>query len=149
MSNRIYQMCTSCVMDTTDAAIEFDAQGVCDHCRTFYKQVLPNWHPDQRGEDELMNIVSEMKKDRANKDFDCIIGMSGGIDSSYLTYIAKEKLGLRPLVFHVDAGWNAQESVNNIERMIDGLDLDLFTTVIDWEEMRDLQLAYFKSGVPH
>jgi N-acetyl sugar amidotransferase len=136
-------------MDTTDAAIEFDAQGVCDHCRTFYRQVLPNWHTDERGQRALARIVAEIRNDRSDKDFDCIIGMSGGIDSSYLTYVAKEQLGLRPLVFHVDAGWNAQESVNNIERLIDGLGLDLFTTVIDWEEMRDLQLAYFKSGVPH
>ena len=75
--------------------------------------------------------------------------MSGGIDSSYLTYIAKEKMGLRPLVFHVDAGWNSQVAVNNIERLVDGLGIDLFTKVIDWEEMRDIQLAFFKSGVPH
>ena len=84
-----------------------------------------------------------------DKDFDCIIGMSGGIDSSYLTYIAKEKFGLRPLVFHVDAGWNSQKAVNNIEKLVDKLGLDLYTEVIDWEEMRDLQLAFFKSGVPH
>jgi N-acetyl sugar amidotransferase len=77
------------------------------------------------------------------------MGMSGGIDSSYLTYIAKEELGLRPLVFHVDAGWNSQQAVNNIERLVDGLGLDLYTEVIDWEEMRDLQLAFFKAGVPH
>jgi len=75
--------------------------------------------------------------------------MSRGIDSSYLTYVAKEKLGLRPLVFHVDAGWNSQIAVNNIEKLIDGLGLDLYTEVIDWEEMRDLQLAFFKAGVPH
>ena len=75
--------------------------------------------------------------------------MSGGIDSSYLTYFAKEKLGLRPLVFHVDAGWNSQEAVNNIEKLVDKLELDLYTEVIDWEVMRDLQLAFFKSGVPH
>ena len=77
------------------------------------------------------------------------MGMSGGVDSSYLAYVAKEKLGLRPLVFHVDAGWNSQVAVNNIEKMVDGLGLDLFTVVIDWEEMRDLQLAFFRSGVPH
>ena len=75
------------------------------------------------------------------------MGMSGGIDSSYLVYLAREKLGLRPLVFHVDAGWNSQQAVNNIENIIDKLGLDLYTEVIDWEEMRDLQLAYFKSGV--
>jgi N-acetyl sugar amidotransferase len=97
----------------------------------------------------LERKVEEIKRAGAGKDFDCIIGMSGGIDSSYLTYLARAKLGLRPLVFHVDAGWNSQEAVNNIERLVDKLGLDLFTEVIDWEEMRDLQLAFFKSGVPH
>lgn len=149
MSHRTPQLCTNCVMDTSDPDITFDAQGVCDHCRTFYAEVQPNWHTDERGRRELARIVDEIKRDGAGKDFDCIIGMSGGIDSSYLTYVAKTELGLRPLVFHVDAGWNSQEAVNNIERLIDGLGLDLFTTVIDWEEMRDLQLAFFKSGVPH
>jgi N-acetyl sugar amidotransferase len=136
-------------MDASDAAITFDAKGVCDHCREFYDQILPNWHPDERGRRELMAMVDRMKKEGEGKDFDCIIGMSGGIDSSYLTYIAKEQFGLRPLVFHVDAGWNSQEAVNNIERIVDALELDLYTTVIDWEEMRDLQLAFFKAGVPH
>jgi N-acetyl sugar amidotransferase len=94
-------------------------------------------------------MVEKIKKAGLGKDFDCILGMSGGIDSSYLTYLAKEQLGLRPLVFHVDAGWNSQIAVNNIERLVDKLGLDLFTEVIDWEEMKDLQLAFFKSGVPH
>jgi N-acetyl sugar amidotransferase len=149
MSNRSFQVCTNCVMDTTDSEIRFDAAGVCDHCRNYYSQILPNWHTDERGRPQLMRFVDEIKREGQGKDFDCILGMSGGIDSSYLCYIAKEQLGLRPLVFHVDAGWNSQEAVNNIERLIDGLGLDLFTTVIDWEEMRDLQLAFFKSGVPH
>ncbi len=144
-----HRVCTNCVMDTTDPAIAFDASGVCDHCRTFCADVLPNWHTDERGRRDLMALVDQIKREGAGKDFDCIVGMSGGIDSSYLTYVAKTELGLRPLVFHVDAGWNSQEAVNNIERLIDGLELDLFTTVIDWEEMRDLQLAFFKSGVPH
>jgi N-acetyl sugar amidotransferase len=146
---RDYQVCTNCVMDTTDSQIVFDAQGVCDHCRDFYTNIRSNWHTDDRGRAELMRMVARIKKEGEGRDFDCIIGMSGGIDSSYLTYIAKEQLGLRPLVFHVDAGWNSQVAVNNIERLIDALGLDLFTTVIDWEEMRDLQLAYFRSGVPH
>ena len=89
------------------------------------------------------------KKEGKNKDFDCIMGMSGGIDSSYLLYVMKEKFNLRPLVFHVDAGWNSQIAVNNIEKLIDGLGLDLYTEVIDWEEMKDLQLSFFKSGVSH
>ncbi len=144
-----YRICVNCVMDTSDPDIVFDAEGVCDHCRTFYTQVQPNWHTGGRGRRELMQVVEQIKREGKGKDFDCIIGMSGGIDSSYLTYIAKEEFGLRPLVFHVDAGWNSQEAVNNIERLVDGLGLDLYTTVIDWEEMRDLQLAFFKSGVSH
>lgn len=149
MNNRTYQICSNCVMDTTDTRIVFDDKGVCDHCNTFYKRILPNWHTDERGQRELQLLVDKIKRAGEGKDFDCIIGMSGGIDSSYLTYIAKVRFGLRPLVFHVDAGWNSQEAVNNIGKLVDGLGLDLYTEVIDWEEMRDLQLAFFKSGVPH
>lgn len=136
-------------MDTTDSMIRFDKDGVCDHCIGFYKDILPNWHTDERGREALQKIVEKIKKEGKGKDFDCIMGVSGGIDSSYLTYIAREKLGLRPLVFHVDAGWNSQIAVNNIEKLVDNLGLDLYTEVIDWEEIKDLQLAYFKSGVPH
>lgn len=144
-----HQICTNCVMDTTDSAIVFDSAGVCDHCNTFTSQVLPHWHTDGRGKIELDHIVEEIRKASKDRDFDCIIGMSGGIDSSYLVYAAKDLMGLRPLVFHVDAGWNSQIATNNIERMVDGLGLDLFTEVIDWEEMKDLQRAFFRSGVPH
>ena len=136
-------------MDTTDSKIIFDEKGICDHCNNFFNHTKPNWHTGSSGEKELTKIVSQIKLAGEGKDFDCIIGMSGGIDSSYLTYIAKEKLGLRPLIFHVDAGWNSQEAVNNIERLVDQLDLDLYTEVIDWEEMKDLQLSFFKSGVSH
>jgi N-acetyl sugar amidotransferase len=146
---RDYQVCTNCVMDTTDPGITFDDRGVCDQCNRFYRDVVPNWYTDERGWRALEAIVGRIKKAGKGKDFDCILGVSGGIDSSYLAYVAKEKLGLRPLVFHVDAGWNSQAAVNNIEKLVDGLGLDLFTEVIDWEEMRDLQLAFFKSGVPH
>lgn len=145
---REYQRCTRCVMDTTDSKITFDEHGVCDHCRTFDEDIKPNWHPDGEGRKELDNIVEKIKEDGENHDFDCILGMSGGVDSSYLLYLAKEVLGLRPLVFHVDAGWNTQLAVNNIQRLVDGLGLDLFTEVIDWEEMKDVQRAFFRSGVP-
>lgn len=147
--SRNYQICTNCVMDTTDSMISFDIDGICDHCNTFYRNTLPNWHTDASGLRMLEPIIKNIKKSGEGKDFDCIIGMSGGIDSSYLTYLAKEQFGLRPLVFHVDAGWNSQEAVNNIEKLVDGLELDLYTEVIDWEEMKDLQLAFFKSGVSH
>lgn len=143
------QVCTNCVMDTSDQAIVFDEKGVCDHCNTFYTRVQPHWHTDERGKAELDRMVDTIRKAGKGKDYDCIIGMSGGIDSSYLVYAAKEIMGLRPLVFHVDAGWNSQIAVNNIERLVDGLGLDLFTEVIDWEEMKGLQRAFFLSGVPH
>lgn len=149
MNNREYQVCTNCVMDTTDSKIVFDESGVCDHCNTFHKDILPNWHTDERGDKALKEIIAKIKKEGKGKDFDCLMGMSGGIDSSYLLYAMKEKYGLRPLVFHVDAGWNSQIAVNNIERLVDGLGLDLYTEVINWEEIKDLQLAFFKSGVPH
>lgn len=144
-----YQICTNCVMDTTDSKITFDEKGVCDHCNTFYTKILPFWHPDQESQTQLLQQAEKIKQAGKGKDFDCIIGMSGGIDSSYLVYVAKEKLGLKPLVFHVDAGWNSQIAVNNIEKIVDKLELDLYTEVINWEEMKDLQLAFFKSGVSH
>lgn len=146
---RQYQICTNCVMDTTDSKIVFDEKGVCDHCTTFYKDIQPYWHTDERGRDALHEIIAKIKKEGQGKDFDCLMGMSGGIDSSYLLYKMVTEFGLRPLVFHVDAGWNSQIAVNNIERLVDGLGLDLYTEVINWEEIKDLQLAFFKSGVPH
>jgi len=136
-------------MDTSDPKITFDGTGACDHCRSFYKSVLPKWQPNEAGRKVLEKKIEQIKKAGAGRDFDCIIGISGGADSSYLAYLAKKEFGLRPLVFHVDAGWNSQIAVNNIEKLIDNLGLELFTEVIDWKEMRDLQLAFFKSGVPH
>lgn len=145
----MHKICTNCVMDTTDSKITFDENGVCDHCRSYYEHTLPNWKTGEAGRADLEKMIDTIKEHGKGKDFDCIIGMSGGIDSSYLVYAAKEMFDLRPLVFHVDAGWNSQIAVNNIERIVDGLGLDLYTEVIDWQEMRDLQLAFFKSGVPH
>lgn len=143
------KICTNCVMDTTDSSITFDDQGVCDHCRSFREHTLPNWPTGDRAKAELDRMIERIRENGKGRDFDCIIGMSGGIDSSYLVYAAKELFDLRPLVFHVDAGWNSQIAVNNIEQLVDHLGLDLYTEVIDWEEMKDLQLAFFKSGVPH
>lgn len=147
MTIRPYQQCTRCVMDTTDSNIIFDSNGVCDHCLDFDHNVKPNWHTDEKGHSELVKIIEKIKKDGAGRDFDCIIGMSGGADSSYLLHVAVKEYGLRPLVFHVDGGWNSQIAVNNINVMIDKLGLDLYTEVINWEEMKDFQLAYFKAGL--
>lgn len=144
-----YRICRNCVMDTSDAKIVFDEQGVCDHCLGFKHDVLPNWHPDETGAAMFRDIVARIKSSGKGKSFDCILGMSGGLDSSYLLHLAVSEYGLRPLVFHVDGGWNTDIAVNNIQMLIDKLGLDLYTEVINWEEMRDFQLAFFKSGVPH
>ena len=135
-------------MDTSDPNITFDDRGWCDYCNNFHSTIRPNWHTDERGERELMQIAEKIKKDGEGRDFDCIIGLSGGLDSSYLTYVAKEKMGLRPLLFHVDAGWNTDQAVGNIEKLVDGLGLHLYTEVINWEEMKDLQVAFLKSQIP-
>ena len=148
MNNLDIIQCKNCVMDTSDSMITFDEHGICDHCINFKKHTLPNWPKGENAKRQLEKLVYKIKVAGKNRDFDCIIGLSGGIDSSYLTYKAHE-LGLRPLVFHVDAGWNSQEAVNNIERLIDNLKLDLFTEVIDWESMKELQLSFFRSGVSH
>ncbi len=136
-------------MDTSDPYISFDERGWCDYCNNFHRNILPHWHTDEKGARELQPIIDRIKKHGKGKSHDCLIGLSGGIDSSYVAYIAKVKFGLRPMLFHVDAGWNSQEAVNNIEKLVDGLGLDLYTEVIDWEEMKDLQLAFFKAQVPH
>lgn len=144
-----YQMCTNCVMDTTDSQIIFDENCVCDHCNGFKNDTLPNWYPNDTGKEMFRKQVEEIKASGKGKPFDCIMGMSGGLDSSYLLHLAVSEFNLRPLVFHVDGGWNTDIAVNNIQMLVDGLGLDLYTEVINWEEMKDFQLAFFKSGVPH
>lgn len=144
-----YQICTNCIMDTSDPNIIFDENGVCDHCHDFENNVKPNLQTDKRGRNELLKTVEKIKADGKGKDFDCILGISGGVDSSYMLHLAVKEFGLRPLVFHVDGGWNSELAVHNINVMIDKLGLDLYTEVINWEEMKDFQLAFFKSGVPH
>jgi N-acetyl sugar amidotransferase len=146
MSNT-YQICNNCIMDTSDSTIKFDSEGVCVYCGNFKNTILPSWH--NLDEEILYKFVNKIKKQGEGKDFDCIIGLSGGLDSSYLTYVAKEKLGLRPLLFHVDAGWNTEKAVSNIENLVDGLGLDLYTEVINWEEMKNLQVSFLKSQIPH
>jgi N-acetyl sugar amidotransferase len=136
-------------MDTTDEKIVFDEEGVCDHCHGFETDVVPNWHPDEIGKKNVEDMVEAIKKSGEGKEFDCILGLSGGLDSSYLLHLVVTEFNLRPLVFHVDGGWNSNMAVKNIQVMIDKLGLDLYTEVINWEEMKDLQLSFFKSGVSH
>jgi N-acetyl sugar amidotransferase len=143
-----YQICSRCIMDTSDAGIQFDSSGKCDYCNNFDATIAPNWHTDERGASALAELADKIRIDGKGKDFDCIIGLSGGLDSSYAAYVAKEKMGLRPLLYHVDAGWNTDQAVGNIEKLVDGLGLDLFTDVVNWEEMKDLQVAFLKAQIP-
>jgi N-acetyl sugar amidotransferase len=147
MNSRPYQICTNCVMDTSDTTLRFDARGWCQYCCNYHKNILPNWHPDERGLAEIAPVIDKIRKEGRGREHDCIIGISGGLDSSYVTYVAREKFGLRPLMFHCDTGWNSDLGVSNIQKMIDGLGLDLVTEVVNWEEMKDLQRAFFKSQV--
>ncbi|MDH0707700.1 N-acetyl sugar amidotransferase [Pseudomonas sp. GD03862] len=142
-----YKICTHCIMDTSDPNIRFDQHGVCEYCANFESEIKPNWDTGAHGESQLMALAEKIKKHGRGKDFDCIIGLSGGLDSSYAAYIAKNVMGLRPLLFHVDAGWNTDQAVGNIERLVDGLGLDLYTDVINWEEMKDLQVAFLRSQI--
>lgn len=147
MNNRPYQRCTRCVMDTTDSKITFDENGVCDHCGNFDKNIAPYWKPQENRFDELEKLAEQIRKAGRNSEYDCILGLSGGADSSYLAYIAKEVMHLRPLALVVDTGWNLNVAVENIEKIVKGLDLDMYTEVINWKEMADLQLAFFKAGI--
>lgn len=149
MNNREYQVCTNCVMDTTDSVIQFDEKGMCDHCHNYYENILPNWHPDEQGRKKLDEVVAQIKKDGQGKKYDCIIGLSGGVDSSYLAYFAVKKLGLRPLLFACDTGWNLNVAVQNVEKITKGLNMPLHTEIVNWNEMRDLQLSFFKAQVPY
>lgn len=141
-----YQICKRCVMDTTDSEISFDSQGFCNHCTDYFVQAPKVLKHDKPGQLELKTLISKIKSEGKGKKYDCLIGLSGGVDSSYVAYKIK-KLGLRPLAVHFDSGWNSELAVKNIENIVTKLDLDLYTYVCNWKEMQDLQLSYFKAGV--
>lgn len=142
----IYQCCTRCVMDTTDSEIMFDVHGVCNHCHGFEARARQEWFPNTEGHKRWESLVSQIKASGRGQEYDCILGLSGGVDSSYLAIKAYE-CGLRPLVMHVDAGWNSELAVANIEAVVKYCGFDLHTHVVDWEDMRDLHLAYLRAAV--
>ena len=146
-TKREYQRCTRCVMDTTDSKITFDEHGVCDHCRNFDTHIKPYWKPKENDYEGLERLAAKIRKAGKGRDYDCILGLSGGADSCYLAYIAKEVMHLRPLAFVVDTGWNLNVAVENIEKIVKGLDLDLYTEVVNWKEMADFQLSMFKASI--
>jgi len=135
-------------MDNSDIDITFNAQGVCAYCENFDKVIKPSWDAGAESNKNLIAMGEAIKARNHGKDFDCIIGLSGGLDSSYTAYVAVEKMGLRPLLFHVDAGWNTDQAVSNIEKLVDGLGLDLYTEVVNWESVKRMQVAFLRSGIP-
>lgn len=147
MREKNYQMCSRCVMDTTDPDIVFDENGVCNHCKSAEEKLKRiTFNTTAEREKALNQIIDKIKKEGKGKKYDCVIGLSGGVDSSYLAYKVVE-LGLRPLAIHLDNGWNSELAVQNIETIVNKLKIDLYTYVIDWEEFRDLQLAFLRAGV--
>lgn len=141
-----YQICNRCVMDTTDPEIRFDENGICNHCTDYLARMDEVILPEPERSTELHQIINEIKENGKGKDYDCISGISGGVDSTYMVFKAKE-LGLRPLAVHLDNGWNSRLAVTNIEKVLKRLNVDLYTHVIDWEEFKDLHLAYIKASV--
>ena len=135
-------------MDSSDPDITFNEKGTCSHCDNFDKEIKPSWIAGKDNDRSLIKMGEAIKTRNKNKDFDCIIGLSGGLDSSYTAYIAVEKMGLRPLLFHVDAGWNTDQAVSNIEKLVDGLGLDLYTDVVNWDSVKRMQVAFLRSGIP-
>lgn len=133
-------------MDTSDPEITFDANGVCNHCIEFDTITRQNWFPNEEGAERWASILEQIKAAGRGQDYDCILGLSGGVDSSYLA-IKVHEWGLRPLVVHVDAGWNSELAVANIEALVKHCNYDLHTHVVDWEDMRDLHLAYLRAGI--
>jgi N-acetyl sugar amidotransferase len=147
MTTRPYQMCIRCVMDTSDPDITFDEYGVCNHCRSYEQIVRQLVLPEAERKVALDHLVEDIKKAGQGKEYDCVIGVSGGVDSTYVAYLVKQ-LGLRPLAVHMDNGWDSELAVSNIEKFLKKLGIDLYTRVLDWEEFKDLQLAFLKASVP-
>jgi N-acetyl sugar amidotransferase len=144
--NRTYQICTRCIMDTSDPEICFDEHGVCNHCTAAIERMHRQLLPGEERERALAELVERIKLEGRGKEYDCIIGVSGGVDSTTTAYWVK-KLGLRPLAVHFDNGWDSELAVDNIKKTLDTLGIELYTYVVDWEEFRDLQLSFLKASV--
>lgn len=147
MSERPYQVCTCCVMDTSDEDITFDENGVCMRCKEYRERILPEWDYGRGHEAELHDLLSSIKKSGEGKPYDCILGLSGGLDSSYMLHLAVTEWGLRPFVFHIDCGWNLPVAEENIKRLTDKLGVELHVEKMDWNELREMQLAWFRTGL--
>ena len=147
MIQRKYQICKCCVMDTSDADIVFDDNGVCMRCNEYKNRILPQWNYGEGHEEELNTLLAEIKRKGQGKQYDCILGLSGGLDSSYMLHLAVKEWGLRPFVFHIDAGWNLPVAEENIKRLTEKLGVELHVEKMNWDEMREMQLAWFRTGL--
>lgn len=145
--NRTYQICNCCVMDTTDDDIIFDSNGVCMRCNEYKERIEPEWNYGKDHEKELEELITAIKKAGEGKKYDCILGLSGGLDSTYMLHLAVKEWGLRPFVFHIDAGWNLPVAEKNIKRVTDKLGVKLHIKRMDWNEMQEMQLAWFRTGL--
>lgn len=146
-NNRPYQICKCCVMDTTDEDITFDSNGVCMRCNEYKRRIEPEWNHGKGHERELATLIQQIKDSGKGKKYDCILGLSGGLDSSYMLHLAVTEWGLRPFVFHIDAGWNLPVAEENIKRLTNKLGVKLHIKHMDWNEMREMQLAWFRTGL--
>lgn len=146
MSESSYQICSRCVLDTSDPEIIFDELGHCNHCNDYFDRIVKLTYQGASSDRALSEIVDQIKRDGKGKDYDCLVGVSGGIDSSYVAYLTK-KLGLRPLALHLDNGWNSDQANKNIRSICTKLGIDYESYVLDWEEFKDIQLAVLKSGI--
>lgn len=148
MKERPYQICTKTVMDTVgDQDITFDEHGVCNYYYEYTEKLKVRIAPKEIAEKQLEVLIDKIKQHGKNKQYDCLIGVSGGVDSTYVAWLVK-KLGLRPLAVHLDNGWNSELAVKNIENILNKLNIDLYTEVLDWNEFRDLQLSFLKASTP-
>jgi len=140
-----YHVCSKCIMDTTDPDIAFDDDGVCNHCHRYEQVAKMRLFEGQENKHKLDELINEITARGRRKEYDCIIGVSGGVDSTYVAYVVKH-LGLRPLAVHLDNGWDSELAVGNIENTLKKLNIDLYTYVIDWEEFKDLQLSFLRAS---
>lgn len=141
------KICSRCVMDTTAIEIIFDDKGECNFCHQYDNVATKDLYIDKGGEERLNNLIEKIKKDGKNRQYDCLIGISGGIDSSYVAYLVKKVYGLRALAVHLDNGWNSELAVANVEHIVKKLDIDLSTYVLDWKEFKDIQTSFLKASV--
>ena len=147
-SIKTYKVCATCIMDSTDTQITFDSKEVCSYCNSFENVKSKHLTQANLSEQNLIARINQIKKETRKNEYDCIMGVSGGVDSSYVAYLAK-KYGLRTLAVHFDSGWNSDLAVKNIENIVKKLGIDLHTFVCDWEEMKDLQISFLKASLPN